>query len=152
MSIQGSWLGRQWRKLTGTYGLCESVSAIQNHVLALTEVVQVIVAEMSGTWLPDKRERIQKNIANFTLVSSQLSKLRPMGNPFTAGELDRLRYYTDKAQKGQTFEAEEARDFKQLSQRASGEYPNQDWVAELLKVALFIFAIYALSKALEKKD
>ena len=108
-----------------------------------------IVADISHTWSAEKRERVQKMMWNFGDVTKGLSSVVAKGNPFTQQELDTLRKYTQQAQRGSIFTPEQATQFRDLSERASREYPNQEWVGELLKIALFIFAIYALAQLLK---
>lgn len=65
--------------------------------------------------------------------------------PFTQQELDTLRAYTRQAQQGSTFTPEQATEFRNLAERISCEYLNQDWAKELLKIAFFISAVYGFS-------
>lgn len=140
------------RKLAGTSPIQDDVQSLKVHVSVMTDILQAIVADLSGGWSPEKRERVQRAIANFTIVNSGLSSIKPRSNPFTAEEVQRLQYYTQKAQRGESFLPDEATDYRQLSERAAREYPQQQWVAELLKIALFIFALYALTQILKSKS
>ena len=70
----------------------------------------------------------------------------------TEVELDRLRDYMDRVQRGGTCTPEEATDLRDLSDRVAREYPDQEWVAELLKLALFVYAIDAVGPALAPAD
>jgi len=70
----------------------------------------------------------------------------------TAAELERLRDYVDRVRNGETFTPEEATDLRDLSDRVAREYPDQEWVAELLKLALFVYAIDAVGPALAPAD
>ena len=101
-------------------------------------------------WSDEKRERVLRQMANFTLVNKGLDSIEPKGNPFTLDELNELKEYTAMAQSGKRFEPYEAQEYRDLTERASREYPGQDWVVELLKIGLIIFAIYAIGKALGK--
>lgn len=139
------------RKMSGTNILLHEMSGITQHVSAMTEVFHMMLADISGNWSADKRERVQKIVASFTLVNKGLGALIPKGNPVTQQELDTLKAYTTKAQQGGTFTPQQATEFRDLSERISREYPNQDWVKELLKIALFIFAVYAIAQ-LFKQD
>lgn len=155
-SIPGSWIGRAicWlpKKLAGTYTLNSRVTGIEQHLWATTELLQLVVAHCIAEWGEEKRERALRLIANFPMVQGGLSKLRPKGNPFNEKEIAKLRQYTSKAQAGERFSPEEARDYRDLSESAAREYAGQDWVTELLKIALFIFALYALAKLFESKS
>ena len=71
--------------------------------------------------------------------------------PISPSELGRLQLYNQRVQRGQPFSSEEATDFKQLSELVAREYADQDWVAELLKVAFVIFAIYALGQLFSRR-
>ena len=99
-----------------------------------------------------KIERVNRLLTNFTIINEGLGSIKPEGNPFTREEIERLRYYSHQAERGEAFSIEEAQEFKQLSERAVSEYPNQSWVGELLKVALFMFALYALAKVLNPES
>lgn len=140
------------RKLAGTDTIHEDLQDIKNHIAASTGILHIIVADLSANWSVEKRLRIQKYIANFTILDSGLRGLEPSGNPFTNEELQYLRDYTEKAKRGEMFTPTEARYYKELSDRAASEYPGQDWVAELLKLALFIFALYVLADILKPKE
>lgn len=72
--------------------------------------------------------------------------LRPSGNPVTEAEIQRLQAYVARAEQGDTFTGEEAADFKDLSERAAAESKGQEWGKELLKLGMFIFAVYALGR------
>ncbi|HUX48628.1 MAG TPA: hypothetical protein VMV76_05635 [Dehalococcoidia bacterium] len=137
------------RKLSGTNLLIRDVHNLTQHVSAMTEVFHMIIADVTGDWSANKRERVQKMIAKFTLVCEGLDTVVPKENPFNQEELDTLRTYTLQAQQGQIFTPEQATQFRELSERASREYPNQDWVKELLKIALFVFAVYAFVQLLK---
>lgn len=148
--------GRIWklitwlpRKLAGTSMLIEKSENLTLHVSVMTDVLHIIVADLSGNWDAARRERVQRKMAEFTLIKKGLDSVVAKGNPFTQQELDTLRAYTLQAQQGLSFTQRQAEEFRMLSERASREYPNQDWVKELLKVALFIFAVYAIAKFLE---
>jgi chemotaxis protein CheY-P-specific phosphatase CheC len=121
---------------------------LTQHISAVTEIMNILVADISNSWTAEKRERVQKMMWKFT-INKGLESIIAKGNPFTPQELDALRLYARQAQEGQIFTPEQATHFRQLSEKASSEYPNQDWVGELLKIALFIFAIYAVSKLLK---
>ena len=140
------------RKLAGTQMLCDQLKGVTNHVSAMTDILHIVIADLTAKWPQEKRERVQRHIANFRILKGALDELQPEGNPFTAEEVRKLQYYTQKAQLGETFQVEEAEDYRQLSERAALEYPGQDWVKELLKVAIFIFALYVLSKVLNPES
>lgn len=136
-------------KLAGTKRIESRVATMLQHIGAMTEIVHILVADISGKWTPEKRERVQKMMGNFRIVFNGLNSVIAKGNPFTQQELDSLRAYTQQAQQGNVFTPEQATEFRNLSERVSREYPNQDWVGELLKIALFIFALYAISQILK---
>ena len=119
--------------------------------MAMTEVLYMLLADHIGDWSPEKRERVLKMIANFTLVDKKLNALHPQRNPLMPEEIQRLRQYNGRASRGEPFSAGEAGDFRELAEKAAHEYGNQDWVVELLKIAFFIFALYALSELLKSK-
>lgn len=141
-----------FRRLAGTAPLCQRINTLQAHVEAITGLVLLIVAETIVSWPSDKREKALALIANFRLVDRGLASIGPPGNPLTAEEAARLHIYNEWAQRGQRFSPEEASDFRVLSERVAREYAGQDWVTELLKVALFIFALYVLAKVLEPES
>lgn len=126
-----------------------SVSNTERHIGAMMEIVNVLVADISDKWTPEKRERVQKMMWSFGVVNTGLNAVIAKGNPFTQRELDTLKAYTKQAQQGSTFTPEQATEFRNLSERVSREYPNQEWVTELLKIALFIFAVYAIAQLLK---
>ncbi len=68
-----------------------------------------------------------------------------------ASELDKLKAYTQQAQQGLSFTPEQATEFRNLSEKISKEYPTQDWVKELLKIALFVFTVYTIPEPLKSK-
>ncbi len=151
------WVCGVQKKLAGTGriessidGINSNFSHIEKHIGAMTEIVNVLVADISHTWTPEKRERVQKMMWNFAIVNTGLSSVVAKGNPFTQLELDTLKAYTVQAQQGSVFTPQQATEFRNLSERASREYPNQDWVGELLKISLFIFAVYAISQILRR--
>ena len=137
------------RFLAGTSGLTRRTENLETHIRALTDIFYIVLADLMQSWSPEKREKVLRATTNFSVVQDGLGNVKPKGNPFTAEELNRLQYYTDKARQGQPFQLGEAQDYRQLSERAAREYPGQQWVAELIKVALFIFALYAIGKLLE---
>lgn len=147
-----NWLCWLPRKMAGTNLLIHEVSGLTQHVSAMTDVFHIMLADISGTWDSEKRERVQRIIAKFTLLTKGLDTVIAKGNPFTQLELDALKAYTIQAQQGLTFSPQQATEFRNLSERASLEYPNQDWVKELLKVALFVFAVYAIAQLLKSES
>ena len=60
-------------------------------------------------------------------------------------ELHRLRDYVDRVRNGETFTPAEATDLRDLSDRVAREHPGEEWVGELLKLALFIYAVDAVA-------
>lgn len=138
------------RAFSGTNLLRRDITSLTQHVSAMTDVFHIMLADVSGNWDSGKRERVQRIVAKFTLITKGLDTVTTKGNPFTQQEVDILRSYTQQAQQGSVFTAQQATQFRELSERASREYPNQDWVGELLKVALFIFAVYAISQLLRQ--
>jgi len=79
----------------------------------LTDIFYIILADLMQGWNPDKREKVLRATTNFKIVQEGLGNVKPKGNPFTTEEINRLQYYTDKARQGL-----------------------QEWVAELIKIAL----------------
>jgi hypothetical protein len=124
------------------------MTGLTQHVSAMTEVFQMMLADLVGNWPADKRERALNTVAKFTLVNKGLEKVIAKGNPFTQQELDTLRAYVNQAQQGQVFTPQQATQFRDLSERASHEYSGEDWVTELLKIALIVFAVYAIAQLL----
>jgi len=139
------------KKLAGTHSIDRKLDNLTQHIQAMTDIFHIIVADVSAKWDADKRERVQRIFANFTLVNQGLATAQTKSNPLPNEELERLRAYTRQAQQGQVFTSDQAFEYRQLSERASREYVGQDWVGELLKIALFIFALYAIGKLLESK-
>lgn len=120
------------------------IDNLANRIRALTDVFYMTLADLMGKWPSAKREKLLRTVVNFDVATAGLNSIKVEENPFTASELQRLRWYTEKAQRGEPFLVEEAQDFRQLSERAAREYAGQDWVTELLKIGLFIFAVYAI--------
>lgn len=143
------WICSPIKKMAGTSELTHRTENLETHTRALTDIFYIILADLMQSWSSDKREKVLRATTNFKIVQEGLGNVKPKGNPFTVEEINRLQFYTDKARQGQVFLPEEAQDYKQLSERAAREYPGQQWVAELMKVALFIFALYAIGKLLE---
>lgn len=151
VSTLGSIICWPFRQLAGTPALSRKIDELRLHISAMTNIFHIVVADLMGTWSPEKRERVQRSIANFTIVDNGLRSIKPKQNPFTPDELRRLQIYNQRAQGGGFFSTEEAWDFRQLSERAAHEYASQDWATELLKAGLFIFALYALSQLSKSK-
>ena len=149
------WVGRilsaPLRYGAGTAHLDKRLANIEHHVSAMTDILHLLVADASAHWTSDQRERVQRQIANFTLVSEGVQNLRPTGNPFTVDDIARLRAYTESARRGESFTVEQARDFRDLSERVARERPEEAWVSDLLKLALFIFGLYVLAEALKQR-
>jgi len=139
------------RRLTGTQKIEFKIDNLLQHVRAMTDIVHILVADISGEWTAEKRERVQKMMGDFTIVNKGLESVNVKGNPFTQQELDTLRSYTRQAQDGRTFTLQQAVEFRQLSERASVDFVGQEWVTELLKIALFVFALYAISRILSRE-
>ena len=152
LQVSVRWIGRMlvapMRYAMGTPGLERGIRRIEHHVSAMTEILYVLIADASTRWSREQQERVLRQVANFTIVNEGLDHLRPSGNPFAVSEIDKLREYTKRAQEGGSFTPAEASEFRQLSEKAAREYPEQDWVTDLLKLALFAFGLYALSKPL----
>lgn len=138
------------RQVAGTPGLDKKVCFLQSHLAAVTDVLYSVMAEVIQQWPSEKRERVLRSLANFEKIDEGLESIKPSGNPFTEAEAERLRLYSKQAQEGEWFSPSDAADFRALSERAATEYASQDWVNDLLKVALFTFALYALYQVLKK--
>ena len=136
----------------GIPGIERRLDRLEQHVGAMTEILQILVADVSGHWSPDQRERVQRQIANFTLVDQGLARLRPSGNPLSAGEISSLRELVRRAEQGGTFTPAEGWEFRRLSDLATQERPGEEWVKDLLKLALFIFGLYVLSEILKPRE
>ena len=70
----------------------------------------------------------------------------------TKTELRRLRDYVDRVRNGETFTPAEGTDLRDLSDRVAREHPGEEWVVELLKVALFVYAVDVVADALAPAD
>lgn len=136
------------RKLVGTYSLDTDLKNIRVHIAAMSGVLDIAMSAIMEKLTPNQKERVLNLVANYTIVRKGIDTLIPKSNPFTEQEIQRLRNYTQQAQQGSTFTPEQATEFRQLSERAARDYPNQDWVTDLLKIALLIFAMYAIGRLL----
>lgn len=134
------------RQAVGMPTLTRKLDNLTTHVSALTDILHILIGDLAGSWSAEKRERVQRAIVDSGL-SSYLE-----GNPLTIDEVQRLRKYTQRAQRGGFFPSQEAWDFKSLSERIAYERGGQEWVTELLKLALFIFALYSFSELLKPKQ
>ncbi len=139
------------RKIVGTYSLDKDLKSIRVHIAAMSGVLDIAMSAVIEKLTPTQRERVLNLVANYTIVRKGLDNIVPKGNPFTAEEIQRLRSYTQQAQSGRMFSPQEATEFRQLSERAAHDYPNQDWVTDLLKIALLVFAMYAIAKLFESQ-
>jgi len=135
----------------GIPGIERRPDRLEQHLGAMTEILQILVADVSGHWSPDHQERVQRQIANFTLVDQGLARQRPRGNPLSAGEISSLRELVRRAEQGGTFTPAEGWEFRRLSELVSRERPGEEWVKDLLKLALFIFGVYVLSETLKPR-
>ncbi|MBA7703235.1 hypothetical protein ES703_112017 [subsurface metagenome] len=136
---------RPFKWLAGTQPLLKKVDELYTHISAMTACLHIILADLMGKWTPEQRERALKAVANFTVADRGLNNIKPKSNPFTEDELQRLHLYTQQAQRGEFFSTEQALDYKQLTERTAREYSGQDWAIEILKIGLFIFALYGLN-------
>ena len=90
-----------------------------------------------------------REVANFTLVSRGLAQV---GNPLTQEERSKLQAYVNQLDSSAHLTPEEARDFRRLAEEEARAHPKDDWARDLLKLAFFAFAIYALAQVLKPKD
>ena len=148
----GKILAAPLRYSVGTPGIHQGIRRIEHHVSAMTEILYVLIADATTRWSPEQRESVLRQVANFTIVNEGLDHLRPTVNPFSAGEISKLREYTKRAQEGGSFTPAEALEFRELSEKAAREYPEQDWVTDLLKLALFVGGLYILSSILNPEE
>jgi hypothetical protein len=139
------------RGVLGVSLIDERLARVEMRVDAVIGALQIVIAHASGQWLPEQRGEVQKHIANFGAVAAGLGTVKPTGNPVTQQELDQLKAYVQRAQQGGPFTASEARDFSALADRVARDYAGQDWVSDLIKLALFIFALYAIAELLKPK-
>lgn len=112
----------------------------------MTEIMYLIIAEHMGTWSPQQREQVLRAIARFTLVNPGLDNINPKGNPITAEEHKRLKEYVRRAETNQPFSPDEATDFRQLTEQVVREHPNKEWVVDLLKISMLIYAFYVVGE------
>ena len=96
---------------------------LEQHMTAMTNILHVLVASLSASWSDEQRERVQHEIANFTLVNQGSARLRPSGNPLSAADIDRLREHVKRAEAGGTFSPEEAKDLRDLAETLSLDSP-----------------------------
>ena len=55
------------RKLAGTQMLCDQLKGVTNHVSAMTDILHIVIADLTAKWPQEKRERVQRHIANFRI-------------------------------------------------------------------------------------
>lgn len=140
------WLSR---KTAGTPSIERNLQDLRTHTSAMTSVLHLCVADLMAKWPLAQRKEVLEAIAKFSVIDEGLGKVER--NPLTIDEVQRLRKYTNQARAGQLFTVSDAKDFRLLAERASQEYAGQEWVAELLKVALLIFAIYVVAQILRPR-
>jgi hypothetical protein len=138
-----------FKTLSGSFALQQEIRSLRDHISAMTDVFHLVIATLSKDWTIEQRERIQRSIARFTILEEGVKRLEASQNPLSSSELKRLQVYVEKAGQGEAFSQEEAQDFKGLADRVAREHSGQDWVAELIKLALFIFALYVLAEILK---
>lgn len=142
----GRFLTAPAKYAVGTPSIERRLDRLEQHIAAMTNILHFLVASLSANWSDEQRERVQHEIANFTLVNQGSARLRPSGNPVSAADINRLREYVRRAEAGGTFSPEEAKDLRDLAETISMDSPRDEWVTELLKLALFIFGVYVHSE------
>jgi len=67
-------------------------------------------------------------------ITDLLREIKPTGNPLSQGDLDRLRTYLERLQKGQLLTLPEAQDYYQITTVITQEYPANDksWLLFLI--------------------
>lgn len=146
------WLRWPLRQAAGIVALERDVKSIQIHLKAVTDVLTIMVSSQIQNLEPEQRERILGLVANYRLIGEGLGSIVPKGNPLSKTELEELRWFANKAEQRQSFTPEEAHRFKELAEKTAKDHPSEDWAGELLKLGLFIFALYALAKPLSTED
>ena len=130
---------RYW---AGTHGLAKSMANMERHVLAMTEVLHIMAADMSGGWNADQRERVQRVMTGFTLVEQGLQGFGPRGNPITDADISKLREFNKMIHQGQVLTPEEATEHKRLAEVLVKEHPEKERGTQLLASALMAFMLF----------
>lgn len=139
------------RSAQGVSALDQRLARVETRMEAVIGALQIIIANASGSWTPDHRLLVQQQIANFGALNAGLGTVKPSGNPVSREELDRLRRYVQSAERGETFTPDQATDLRDLADRVARDYAGQDWAADLVKLALIIFALYFVAEMLKPK-
>ena len=140
------------RAWAGTRGLKSDIGILQRHVAAMTEILHIVVAQISGGWTAEQRERVQRAMTNFSNIGQGLGHLRTKGNPLTREEISTLKDLTARLEQGGALSPEEAASFRRLADVVAREYPDEDWVVDLLKLAMFAFSVYTVSQVFKEKE
>jgi hypothetical protein len=122
---------------------------IEQHLETLTEVVLIMLGNLSGQWDDAQRERAFRQVANFTRVSRGVAQQR---NPISATERARLQGYLGQLETGGQLSPSEAEDFRRLAEEEARAHPREDWAKDLLKLGLVAFALYTLSEIFKPNE
>ena len=138
-----------FRYLAWTPSLEHRLDRLERQVQALTEVMIMILAHLSGEWTDEQRERVLRHVANFNMVSRGVAEST---NPLSQEERARLQQYVHKLEAREGLMPGEAADFRYLAEKEADAHPKDDWAADLLKLGLVAFALYALSEIFKPKE
>ena len=128
----------------------ERLARIEQRIDALVGVMQIILAKLTPEWTDDERKDVFQYMGAGP-VGAGVRRLRSGGNPLTQDEIDRLGDLAERAETGERLTSEEATQLRDLAQIVAKEHPGEQWVTDLLKLALVAFAVYALSEIFKKR-
>ena len=129
----------------------ERLARIEQRIDALVGVMQIILAKLTPEWTDDERKDVFQYMGTAGPVRAEVRRLRSGGNPLTQDEIDRLGDLAERAETGERLTSEEATQLRDLADIVAKEYPGEQWVTDLLKLALVAFAVYALSEIFKKR-
>jgi len=118
------------------YGL-KSIQADRNSYGLLLGVLSTKTQIFSSKEMQEIQEPYRQ-FAQETPIDRLLGSLSP-GNPIAANEVERLRGYVGRIQKGESLEESEAKEFYQISKKLESEEPYRLEIGAVLLVGLAAF-------------
>ena len=136
-------LGGQFRELRG------EVRHLNLRVDKIVDLLHIIVAQLSGEWAPEQRERAQRMMGGLTSGGASVSGIHATPNPLTEEDVRNIHSFHQRFIDLDTFTPDEAVEFKRLAEIVLEEYPELDVTKDLLGMAWFAYAVYALAEQLK---
>ena len=115
----------------------------------IVDLLHMIVAQLSGDWAPDQRERAQRMMGSLANGGVSASGIRPTSNPLTEEDVRNIHNFHQRFIDLDTFTPDEAIEFKRLAEIVLEEYPELEVSKDLLGMAWFAYAVYALAEQLK---